>query len=54
MIFIYLLIFIDFKSNMKIRIHLREFILSNKPLDKILESKEFRNLRFFSEEEIAR
>ncbi|KAL4084433.1 hypothetical protein QTP88_028255 [Uroleucon formosanum] len=42
------------KSNMKIRIHLREFILSNKPLDKILESKEFRNLRFFSEEEIAR
>ncbi|XP_060848746.1 MATH and LRR domain-containing protein PFE0570w-like [Rhopalosiphum padi] len=41
------------KSNMKIRIHLREFILSNKPLNVILESKEFRNLRFFSEEEIA-
>ncbi|XP_025198722.1 protein PFF0380w-like [Melanaphis sacchari] len=41
------------KSNMKIRIHLREFILSNKPLNDILESKEFRNLRFFGEEEIA-
>ncbi|XP_060870265.1 protein PFF0380w-like isoform X3 [Metopolophium dirhodum] len=41
------------KSNMKIRIHLREFIQSNKPLDEILESKEFRNLRFFGEEEIA-
>uniref|UniRef100_A0A2S2NDR8 Uncharacterized protein n=1 Tax=Schizaphis graminum TaxID=13262 RepID=A0A2S2NDR8_SCHGA len=38
---------------MKIRIHLREFIQSNKPLNVILESKEFRNLRFFSEEEIA-
>ncbi|XP_050058427.1 uncharacterized protein MAL13P1.304-like isoform X3 [Aphis gossypii] len=41
------------KSNMKIRIHLKEFILSNKPLNAILESKEFRNLRFFDEEEIA-
>lgn len=41
------------KSNMKIRIHLKEFILSNKPLNTILESKEFRNLRFFDEEEIA-
>jgi len=39
---------------MKIRIHLRQFILSDKPLDDILESKEFRNLRFFGEEEIAR
>jgi len=39
---------------MKIRIHLREFITSNKSLNEILESKEFRTLRFFSEEEIAR
>jgi len=39
---------------MKIRIHLREFILCDKPFDEILESKEFRNLRFFGEEEIAR
>lgn len=39
---------------MKIRTHLKEFILSNKPLNTILESKEFRNLRFFDEEEIAR
>ncbi|XP_022179926.1 protein PFF0380w-like isoform X4 [Myzus persicae] len=40
-------------SNMKIRIHLREFIVSDKSFDDILESKEFRNLRFFGEEEIA-
>jgi len=29
-------------------------MLSNKPLDEILESKEFRNLRFFDEYKIAR
>lgn len=38
---------------MKIRIIFREFIKSNKPINEILESKEFRNLRFFKEEEIA-
>lgn len=45
--------FIDCKSNMKIRLHFREFIKSNKTMNDILESKEFRNLRFFKEEEIA-
>ncbi|XP_050438064.1 putative uncharacterized protein DDB_G0282133 isoform X3 [Adelges cooleyi] len=41
------------KSNMKIRCNLREFINSNKPINEVVESKEFRNLRFFSEEDIA-
>lgn len=45
--------FIDIKSNPKIRQYFREFINSKKSLDEILETKEFRSLRFFKEEEIA-
>lgn len=45
--------FVGSKSNMKIRVHFRELIKSNKPINELLESKEFRNLRFFKEEEIA-
>lgn len=45
--------FIDVKSNMKIRIIFRNLISSDKKLNEILESKEFRSLRFFEEEEIA-
>lgn len=41
-------------SNIKIRIQLREFIISNQPINEIIESKEFKNLTFFNEEEIAK
>ncbi|XP_025412008.1 uncharacterized protein LOC112684613 [Sipha flava] len=41
------------KSNLKIRIIFRNLINSDKMLNEMFESKEFRNLRFFSEEEIA-
>lgn len=45
---------IDTKSNIEIRLQFREFINSNISVSKILESKEFQNLRFFKEEEIAK
>lgn len=39
---------------MKVRELLRELIKPDKPMNEILESKEFRNLRFFDEEDIAK
>lgn len=47
-------IYLDSKSNIKVRLLLRELLMTNHPMKTILESKEFRNLRFFSEEEIAK
>lgn len=46
--------FIGIKSNTKVRNHLREIINSDKTINEILESKNFRDLRMFSEEEIAK
>ncbi|XP_050522883.1 probable serine/threonine-protein kinase DDB_G0282963 isoform X17 [Daktulosphaira vitifoliae] len=43
----------NIKSNIKIRLTFRDLINSNKPINELLESKEFRNLRFFNEGEIA-
>lgn len=46
--------FLDTNSNIKIRIQLREFIISNQSINEIIESKEFKNLTLFNEEEIAK